>query len=41
MLGRKLEREKNNPRTIDIDIIMFKNTFIETNKLTIPHSHAL
>ena len=41
MLGRKLEREKNTPRTIDIDIIMFGNAFIETDKLTIPHSHAL
>ena len=37
MLGRKLEREKNTPRTIDIDIIMFGNAFIETDKLTIPH----
>ena len=41
MLGRKLAREKNAPRTIDIDIIMFGNAFIETDKLTIPHSHAL
>ena len=41
MLGRKFDREKNTPRTIDIDIIMFGNAFIETDKLTIPHSHAL
>jgi 2-amino-4-hydroxy-6-hydroxymethyldihydropteridine diphosphokinase len=28
MLGREEIREKNQPRTIDIDIIIFKNSFI-------------
>ena len=41
MLGRNIDREKNAPRTIDIDIILFGDAFIETSELTIPHSHAL
>ncbi len=41
MLGRKLPRKKNQPRTIDIDIVLFGNSFIETEELTIPHPHAL
>ena len=41
MLGRKIDREKNAPRTIDIDIVLFGDAFIETAELTIPHSHAL
>ena len=41
MLGRKIDREKNAPRTIDIDIVLFEDVFMETAELTIPHSHAL
>lgn len=41
MLGRKINREKNAPRTIDIDIVLFGDAFMETAELTIPHSHAL
>ena len=41
MLGREEKREKNQPRTIDIDIIIFKNSFIETNELQIPHLGSL
>jgi 2-amino-4-hydroxy-6-hydroxymethyldihydropteridine diphosphokinase len=41
MLGREEKREKNQPRTIDIDIIIFKNSFIETNELQIPHPGSL
>ena len=41
MLGRKIDREKNAPRTIDIDIVLFGDAFMETAELTIPHSHAL
>ena len=41
MLGRRIDREKNSPRTIDIDIVLFGDAFIQTAELTIPHSHAL
>ena len=41
MLGRTFPREKNDPRTIDIDIILFGDSFIETDQLTIPHPGAL
>tara|TARA_Y100000389_G_scaffold195179_1_gene226187 strand:+ start:1405 stop:1911 length:507 start_codon:yes stop_codon:yes gene_type:complete len=41
MLGRKKNRKINAPRTIDIDIIIFGDVFMETPELTIPHSHAL
>ena len=41
MLGRRIDREKNSPRTIDIDIVLFGDAFMETAELTIPHSHAL
>jgi|TARA_B110001454_G_scaffold105626_1_gene99444 2-amino-4-hydroxy-6-hydroxymethyldihydropteridine diphosphokinase len=41
MLGRKIDREKNAPRTIDMDIVLFGDAFMETAELTIPHSHAL
>ena len=41
ILGREKKREKNQPRTIDIDIIIFKNTFIETSELQIPHRGSL
>ena len=41
ILGRKFPRGKNEPRTIDIDIILFGNLSIDTDKLTIPHPGAL
>tara|TARA_B100000676_G_scaffold289936_1_gene322955 strand:- start:190 stop:699 length:510 start_codon:yes stop_codon:yes gene_type:complete len=41
MLGRDFPREKNESRTIDIDIILFGDSFIETDQLTIPHPGAL
>ncbi len=37
LLGRPMEREKNAPRIIDIDILTYGNVFIETEQLTIPH----
>ena len=40
-LGRKFPRKKNEPRTIDIDIILFGNSLIETDQLIIPHPGAL
>ena len=41
MLGREEKRQKNQPRTIDIDIIIFKDSFIDTPELQIPHPGAL
>ena len=41
MLGREEKRKKNQPRTIDIDIIIFKDSFIDTPDLQIPHPGAL
>tara|TARA_X000000950_G_scaffold78793_1_gene99093 strand:- start:768 stop:1277 length:510 start_codon:yes stop_codon:yes gene_type:complete len=41
MLGREEKRQKNQPRTIDIDIIIFKDSFIDTPDLQIPHPGAL
>jgi 2-amino-4-hydroxy-6-hydroxymethyldihydropteridine diphosphokinase len=35
---RPEKREKNSPRTIDIDILTYGNSFLETEQLTIPHS---
>ena len=37
MLGRPEIREKNQPRTIDIDILFHGDAVIETEKLSIPH----
>ena len=37
MLGRSETREKNQPRTIDIDILFYNNKIINTTKLNIPH----
>ncbi|MBC8215554.1 MAG: 2-amino-4-hydroxy-6-hydroxymethyldihydropteridine diphosphokinase [Candidatus Marinimicrobia bacterium] len=37
MLGRSVEREKNEPRIIDIDILLHGNSVIETDELTLPH----
>jgi len=36
MLGR-IRAEKNGPRTIDIDILLYNNAVIKTPSLTIPH----
>lgn len=38
LLGRPEKREKNSPRTIDIDILTYGNSFLETEQLTIPHA---
>ena len=35
------KRIKNQPRTIDIDIVIFKDSFIDTSELQIPHPGAL
>ena len=37
MLGRLETREKNQPRTIDIDILFHGDAVIETERLSIPH----
>ena len=37
-LGRSEIRQKNHPRTIDIDILIFGNHVLNTTKLQIPHS---
>ena len=37
LLGRPIKYEKNAPRTIDIDILTFGDSFLETDELTIPH----
>ena len=41
MLGRDEKRLKNQPRTIDLDIIIFKDSFIDTSQLQVPHPGAL
>lgn len=38
LLGRPSSREKNMPRTIDVDILCFGTAVIETKELTIPHA---
>ena len=40
-LGRDRIRKKNQPRTIDIDIIIFGDTFISTEELEIPHPGSI
>ena len=37
LLGRPEKRKKNTPRSIDIDILTYGTSFIETEELTIPH----
>ena len=37
LLGRQKEREKNQPRIIDIDILCYGDSYIETEELVIPH----
>ena len=39
-LGRE-RKEKNGPRTIDIDIILFDDVILETPSLQVPHLHFL
>ena len=34
----RIRRMKNGPRTLDIDILLYGNSVIKTNELTIPHS---
>ena len=41
MLGRDEKRLKNQPRTIDLDIVIFKDSFINTSQLQIPNHGAL
>ncbi len=36
LLGRPDTREKNEPRTIDIDIMIYGSSFLETDQLSIP-----
>ena len=38
-LGRKRKAERWGPRTIDLDILLFGNQTIHTDRLTIPHYH--
>ena len=37
LLGRPKEREKNQPRIIDIDILCYGDSYIETEELIVPH----
>lgn len=37
LLGRPAKRDKNTPRSIDIDILTYGTSFIETDELKIPH----
>ncbi len=37
LLGRPEEREKNSPRIIDVDILTYGSSFMETEQLSIPH----
>ncbi|MAV69951.1 MAG: 2-amino-4-hydroxy-6-hydroxymethyldihydropteridine diphosphokinase [Candidatus Marinimicrobia bacterium] len=37
MLGRPKKRLKNHPRIIDIDLLFFRDSVLETEKLTLPH----
>ena len=41
MLGRPKSREKNLPRTIDIDIISHGTAVIETAELILPHPEII
>ena len=41
ILGRPVTRKKNQPRTIDIDIVTHGDAVIQTNELTIPHPEIL
>ena len=39
--GRQKERTKNQPRIIDIDILCYGNSYLETDELIIPHPQLL
>ena len=39
MLGRIRIKKRNQPRIIDIDILFFGNSILETSELTIPHPY--
>tara|TARA_B100001250_G_scaffold413148_1_gene446334 strand:+ start:1099 stop:1602 length:504 start_codon:yes stop_codon:yes gene_type:complete len=39
MLGRIRNKKRNQPRIIDIDILFFGNSILETSELTIPHPY--
>ena len=41
MLGRKQQKKKNMPRTIDIDILVHGESVMETEELIIPHPHII
>jgi len=41
MLGRKQQRKKNMPRTIDIDILVYGASVMETKELVIPHPNIV
>lgn len=41
MIGRPKNRAKNSPRLIDIDILSFSDSVIETEELTLPHPQIL
>ena len=40
-MGRLKERDKNHPRIIDIDILCYGNSYIETDELIIPHPQLM
>ena len=40
-MGRPKERDKNQPRIIDIDILCYGNSYIETDELIIPHPELM
>ena len=40
-LGRPKERDKNQPRIIDIDILCYGNSYLETDELIIPHPQLM
>ena len=41
LLGRPKEREKNQRRIIDIDILCYGDSYIETKELVIPHQDII
>ena len=40
-LGRLKKRDKNQPRIIDIDILCYGNSYLETDELIIPHPQLM